>query len=600
MNIPGYKIERELGHGGMSTVYLAEHESLHKKVALKVMEPALAADRSFGERFLREAQTVAQLTHQNILAVYDMGSIEHSYYLVMEYVPGGDLKQRIQQGALPPEQALAILKQVASALGYAHKKGFVHRDVKPENVLFREDGTAVLADFGIAKALGSGTRMTAVGMSIGTPHYMSPEQARGKEVDGRADLYSLGVVLYEMLTGRVPFDAEDTYAVGLMHISEPAPDLPGNLAALQPLLDRLMAKDPAQRFVDAGELIASIDQLQSGQSIQRPVSATRIIPQVAQPVQTSKVAMGSGPKLAVGGVLLALLLFGGLWLARQKTSAFPANDLATASTSGAVAQTETQSAGSEFSGGTGRESSQQRNEGTRQGQSNQLLIDPVTGMEFVRVPGGCFQMGDTFGDGESDEKPLHEVCVDGFWMGKTEVTQGQWQKVMGSNPSRFKYGSNYPVEEVSWNDAQNYIRSFAERSGKPVRLPTEAEWEYAARSGGKNEKYAGGGYLDDVVWYKDNSGGSTHMVASKQPNGLGLYDMSGNVWEWCQDLYNKDYYRVSPRNNPSGPTSGYSRVNRGGSWLSLANHCRVPDRSRDGPGYREYGLGLRLVMTSDR
>ena len=257
--------------------------------------------------------------------------------------------------------------------------------------------------------------------------------------------------------------------------------------------------------------------------------------------------MGSGLKLAVGGVLLAMLVFGGLWLARQKTATFLPTGACYCISTETVARLRRKVLGRTPATGDSHGTAPATSEGTWQEKSNELLIDPATGMEFVRVPGGCFQMGDTFGDGESDEKPLHEVCVDGFWMGKTEVTQGQWQKVMGSNPSNFKYGSNYPVEEVSWNDAQELhpdIRGtkVANQSVCQPRRSGNMPLVVAA----KTRSMPGAANLDDVVWYKDNSGGSTHMVASKQPNGLGLYDMSGNVWEWCQDLYNKDYYRSQP------------------------------------------------------
>ncbi|MGA1863410.1 formylglycine-generating enzyme family protein [Deferribacter thermophilus] len=223
--------------------------------------------------------------------------------------------------------------------------------------------------------------------------------------------------------------------------------------------------------------------------------------------------------------------------------------------------------------------------------------DPITGMEFVYVPGGCFQMGDTFGDGESDEEPVHEVCVDGFYMGKYEVTQGQWEKVMGNNPSYFKScGDDCPVERVSWNDVQNFINKLKRQTGKNYRLPTEAEWEYACRSGGKKEKYCGGDNIDAVAWYYDNSGGKTHPVGQKQPNGLGIYDMSGNVYEWVQDWYDSSYYRSSPKNNPTGPSSGSSRVKRGGSWLNLPRLVRASYRNYGTPGSRDNYIGFRLVV----
>ncbi len=232
---------------------------------------------------------------------------------------------------------------------------------------------------------------------------------------------------------------------------------------------------------------------------------------------------------------------------------------------------------------------------TENGNRRGTYTDPVTGMEFVWVQGGCFQMGDTFGGGDSDEKPVHEVCVDGFWMGKYEVTQGEWEKIMGSNPSQFK-GSRRPVEQVSWNDCQEFIRKLNSRSGKRYRLAYEAEWEYAARSGGKNEKYSGGNNADPVAWYGSNSGGRTHDVGTKASNGLGIYDMSGNVYEWCEDWYGENYYGNSPRNNPEGPGSGSDRVFRGGSWDYIPGDVPAAFRGWLVPGNRYSILGFRLVL----
>jgi len=223
-------------------------------------------------------------------------------------------------------------------------------------------------------------------------------------------------------------------------------------------------------------------------------------------------------------------------------------------------------------------------------------VEPTTGIEFVWVEGGCFQMGDAFGDGDNDEKPVHEVCVDSFGISRYEVTQGQWQKIMGNNPSRFTNGKNYPVEQVSWDDTQGFIRKLNSYSSSCFRLPTEAEWEYAARSGGKKQKYAGSSNVDRLAWYDCNSGGSTHPVGTKEPNGLGLYDMSGNVWEWTSDWYGKDYYQQSPRNNPQGPSSGSFRVIRDGCWNGSSWLIRSTNRDRFKPGYRLDNLGFRLVL----
>ncbi len=222
--------------------------------------------------------------------------------------------------------------------------------------------------------------------------------------------------------------------------------------------------------------------------------------------------------------------------------------------------------------------------------------DPETGMEFVRVPGGCYQMGSN--SGYSDEKPVHQVCLDGFWMAKTEVTQGQWSAIMGGNPSKNKSGNNYPVEKVSWNDARDFIQKLNQRSGKIFSLPTEAQWEYAARSGGKDETYSGSNSIDSVAWYEANSGKKTHSVGTKSPNGLGIYDMTGNVWEWCEDVYDKSAYSKHLKNNPVSTSGSSYRVLRGGSWSHDPWGCRAAARGWRAPSFRcSYG-GFRLVLLS--
>lgn len=260
LEIPGYKILRTLGRGGMATVYLAQQDIFERKVALKVMSKALAADESFGKRFFREAKIVSQLVHPNIVTVHDVGVHENNYYLSMEYIDGNDLKHIRKNLTL--RQKLQVIVDIAKALDYAGKKGFVHRDIKPENIMFhKSDGRAVLTDFGIAKAAETDTAMTQAGTAIGTPHYMSPEQAKGKMVDHRSDIYSLGVVFFLLLAGRVPFDAESAVAIGIKHITEPVPLLPEGLDALQPLLDTLLAKKPENRYQHAGDLVEDISMI---------------------------------------------------------------------------------------------------------------------------------------------------------------------------------------------------------------------------------------------------------------------------------------------------------------------------------------------------
>ena len=220
---------------------------------------------------------------------------------------------------------------------------------------------------------------------------------------------------------------------------------------------------------------------------------------------------------------------------------------------------------------------------------------------MVYIKGGCFDMGNIFGDvrAEGDEKPVHTVCVDDFYLGKTEVTQKQWTDIIGYNPAKFK-GGNCPVERISWNDVQDFIKKLNKATGMNYRLPTEAEWEYAARNGGGKEKWAGAdkeSELDEYAWYYSNSArDGTHAVAGKKPNGLGLYDMMGNVWEWCSDWYDRNYYENSPAKNPQGPSDGLTRVLRGGCWRSKPNHLRTVDRNDFDPDIKKFATtGFRLA-----
>ncbi len=257
LEIPGYRLLRQLGRGGMATVYLAVQESVAREVALKVMSPALLVDADFGARFQREARIAAHLHHRHVVGIHDVGRVDDHHYIAMEYLSGGSLLDR--DGAPRPVPfALRAIREIADALDYAQAKGFIHRDVKPDNILLREDGSAVLTDFGIARASDPMSRLTRTGVVVGTPHYMSPEQARGKELDGRCDIYSLGIVLYELLVGCVPYHADDSLAVGIMHITQPIPMLPDSLAALQPLLSRMLAKDVGERFQTGAEVVEAI------------------------------------------------------------------------------------------------------------------------------------------------------------------------------------------------------------------------------------------------------------------------------------------------------------------------------------------------------
>ena len=260
MEVPGYKVRRTIGQGGMATVYLALQESLNREVVLKTVNTTHSNDSDFLERFVNEGRMVASLTHPNIITIHDIGSANELVYISMEYVQGGDLKAKIT-GRCDPAETLDLIRKIGAALGFGHDHGIIHRDVKPANILFRSDGTVLLSDFGIAKQIEADSELTSTGTILGSPFYMSPEQAEGMVVDGRTDIYSLGVIFYEMLTGERPYQGDSAIKVIMQHIQSPLPTLPEDLSRFQPMLTKMMHKDRDQRFVNAAELVAYIDNL---------------------------------------------------------------------------------------------------------------------------------------------------------------------------------------------------------------------------------------------------------------------------------------------------------------------------------------------------
>jgi serine/threonine protein kinase len=256
-----YEIIEELGRGGMALVFRARDRQLEREVAIKVLPFSLAFDAEFVERFQREARTAAQLEHPNIIPIYRVGRAGRVIYFVMKFLRGGSLSTVVQERKkLSPPEIRRLLLEAGGALGYAAQRGIVHRDIKPDNIMFDEFGQCLLTDFGIAKAA-SGQKLTGTGMSIGTPHYMSPEQARAQAIDGRSDIYSLGVVAYQCLTGLVPYDGEDSFSIGYKHITEPIPT-PSLITAderrIFEVIKRMLMKDPADRYQSCEELVASI------------------------------------------------------------------------------------------------------------------------------------------------------------------------------------------------------------------------------------------------------------------------------------------------------------------------------------------------------
>ncbi|MDP9454992.1 MAG: protein kinase [Actinomycetota bacterium] len=312
-----YELLRPLGQGGMAKVYLARDEVLGRNVALKVLREQYAEDEGFVERFEREARSAAALSHPNVVQIHDRGcSDEGRYYIVMEYVPGGTLKERVRaEGPLGFEEATGLATQIAGALRAAHGRGVIHRDVKPQNVLLAEGGEAKVADFGIALAA-SAASISRTDLILGTPNYMSPEQAQGEPIGPASDLYSLGVVLYEMLTGRVPFEAETPMAVCMKHINEPAPSPreanPAISEALEAITLRLLSKDPKGRHASAEDLIEDLRRVATG--VPPVVGAAMAAPTLSLPARVVRSRWGRKAPLALASLTVLLGMGGGWYL----------------------------------------------------------------------------------------------------------------------------------------------------------------------------------------------------------------------------------------------------------------------------------------------
>ncbi len=299
-----YRVISRLGSGGMADVYLAEDQLLGRQLAVKVLHHHFAEDQEFVERFRREASSAAALSHPNIVAIFDRGEWNGTYYIAMEYVAGRSLKTVVhEQGALDPAAAIDIVTQILRAARFAHKRGVIHRDLKPHNVILDEEGRARVTDFGIAKA--GASDMTLTGSIMGTAQYLSPEQAQGQTVSGRSDLYAVGIILYELLTGSVPFDGETAVAIAFKQVSAepraPSERQPGVPAALDAVVLRALAKDPAQRFADAEEFIAALQQaraalpISAGTAFAGAIAGTALATE--EPYGAAAPATGAGARL---------------------------------------------------------------------------------------------------------------------------------------------------------------------------------------------------------------------------------------------------------------------------------------------------------------
>ena len=656
-----YRIEQFLAAGGFGNTYRARDLQFDEQVAVKelflkeacgrtsdtlLVSVSLTANQksfeSFREKLRKEARRLRKLHNPHIVAVRDLFDENGTTYYAMDYIEGQSLARRLKMDRSPlPEREVmtVILPQLLDALATVHAAGIWHLDLKPDNIMQTPGGNIVLIDFGASKQphVEDGAPQLSSTTNYLTKGYAPSEQMAGKmeKYGPWTDFYALGATLFNLLTNECPPERIDL--ADNPHYLQDA--LRGMSPATVNLIVWMMNDGTKQRPQNVEEIRVFLAQnvpgtVWNGQSTRTSHGSSSSASASAQNASQSSsseaghsdgnegtvirdsehdsVPYGSatssgGEQISTdaeyerlmkwwtklsgcakgrswpvfrmilgwgtGLMLVAGLFVGWLWW-KDKVPAEPTDKVASEPTDKVAA------------------------EPTEVGLGSQKMTVANLSDYMVKVDGGTFTMGADAGDSEAndDEKPAHQVTLSSFYICKYEVTQALWQEVMGSNPSKFK-GDNLPVEQVSWNDCQDFISKLNALTGQHYRLSTEAEWEFAARGGNSSRgyKYSGSNTLSDVAWYDDNSGNKTHPVGSKSPNELGLYDMSGNVWEWCSDWYGD--YNSSAQTNPAGSSSGTLRVYRGGSWDCIAGGCRASCRNGFTPDFRFGGLGLRLVRS---
>jgi tRNA A-37 threonylcarbamoyl transferase component Bud32 len=607
-----YEIRAELGRGGMATVYHAFDPHFQRHVALKILPRAFMHDESFRERFVREARSIALLEHWAIVPVYDYGEQDEQPFFVMRFMPGGSLLDRIEWGRLSLDEVTPTIERIATALDFAHRKDVIHRDVKPANILFDEEGDAYLSDFGIVKLTEATAQLTGSGF-VGTPTYMAPEMVHEGGVTPLIDVYALGVTLFQALSGDPPYKADTPMGTALAHATQPIPDLcaqcPDLPGELQMIVEGALAKDPADRYQSAGALVADLRSVVAHRfsSASAPeattlVEAPAVMPEAPlpdaplaeptppRPMATRAVAAprpaspAARPRrkfpIWVVGLLGLVIVMGlgvALWPRGGKEDV---NELVTVEPSLLPLSETPPSSAAPVAYAAAEAGVEANAEWTP-------YVEEIDGAAMALVPAGCFMMGSEDGDG--NETPVHEQCFDEpFWIDVYEVSRAQY----GSDET--SPDANRPQASVSWFDAYAYCQN------RGARLPKEAEWEYVAR-GPDDLRYPWGDeFVADYVVYVGNSNQS--MAVDGNPEGaswVGALAMSGNIYEWVNSIYDDYPYRVTLDREASGVSDSSSlRVIRGGSWVTDNPYgLRAANRAKLRPDASNITLGFRCARS---
>jgi formylglycine-generating enzyme required for sulfatase activity len=632
-----YHILEPVGRGGMGQVFRARHTVLEREVALKLILPERLGSQQSLDRFLREAKAAAILSHPNIVTVYDAGQVGDNFYLAMELLEGVNLAEYLgQHGQLPVAEACDYVRQAALGLQHAHEKGLVHRDIKPANLWRTGAGQIKVLDLGLALVLAATTLTREPGAFMGTIDYMAPEQADdAHKVDIRADVYSLGCTLYHLLAGKVPFhDAHPSARILVRQHQDPTPVIqhrPNLPAPLSGVLGRMLARRVEDRYQTPGE---AAEALLPFTAPAKPAGQPGVPPLPAEPSGVTSrwpSTLAPEPRKDRGGSTLAMP-----GSRRRLPWLVVAMALVLVVVPCAGLTALILSALSDRDESKRKQAAQQQGLPAVTGPGMPHEIVNSIGMKLVLIRAGTFKMGSPTGEGSDKERPQHEVEITRpFYLGVYEVTQGQFKRVMGYNPSYFsRDGTNapgaayfdwsrpaggkdqmkhldshedLPVENVSWEEAQTFLKKLSDLPKeknllRKYRLPTEAEWEYSCRGGAlaSTSYHFGSTITSSQANFNNHVGRTTEVGSYKKPNGFGLNDMHGNVWEWCSDYLSSDYYINSPRQDPPGPTQGPLHVLRGGSWSNPGERCRSACRSWAGAGERGRDIGFRAAVTLSR